>query len=80
MEENPDEVPSGVPGDDRMLINFPKHFMIYRSISSSLGHISAANWNIDKEDTLYSYCYELPFLQESEQYQLSLLREPRENN
>jgi len=78
MEDgNSDEVKSTIEGDDRVLINFPKHFMIYKTIDRLQTYQTEANWNLETDDLVYSYLYELPVLNEHELYQLSLLREPR---
>jgi len=78
MEDgNADEVKSSIEGDDRMLINFPKHYMIYKTIDRLQRFQTGAVWNLEKDDLVYTYLYELPVLKEHELYQLSLLREPK---
>jgi len=81
MEDgNADEVKSSREGDDRMLINFPKHFMIYKTIDRLQKFQYGASWNLEKDDLVESYLYELPVLKEHELYQLSLIRQPRSQN
>jgi len=60
------------------LINFTKHFMIYRAIDQLLKYKTSAKFNIQKHDPIYTFLYELPVLPEEDLYQLSMMREPRD--
>jgi len=74
------EPPPVVTENKEPIINFNKHYMIYRQISSFRKFQQDANFReIEKEDPIYTFLYELPTLSEEELYALSLDREPREN-
>jgi len=81
---NPDFVADKDKGKENYVekepvINFLKHYMIYRQINSFLKFQTDANFNeIEKEDPIYSFLYELPTLSDEELYALSLDREPKE--
>jgi len=74
---NPDEITrEGTP--PVKLINFSKHFMIYRAIDQIRKYQTSAKFNIEKREPMYSFLHELAILTEEELYQLSMNREPRD--
>lgn len=75
MEDgNPDEMP---PAGSK-IINFGKHYMIYRAIDQLRKYQTSAKFNITKHEPIHTFLYELPVLSEEELYSLSMLREPRD--
>uniref|UniRef100_A0A6B2L162 Ras-GEF domain-containing protein n=1 Tax=Arcella intermedia TaxID=1963864 RepID=A0A6B2L162_9EUKA len=78
MEDgNPDYITSE---DGTKLINYAKHFMIYKAIDSfkKFQTISKYGSQFQKTDH-FKFLFHLPVFDETDLYQLSLLREPREN-
>jgi hypothetical protein len=76
MEDgNPDEVER----NGRKVINFQKHFMIYKTIHQLLRFQTSAEYikNIKRVEPAYTFLYELCALDENVLYALSLEREPR---
>jgi len=74
---NPDEIiREGNP--PIRLINFSKHYMIYRAIDQLRKYQTSAKFNVEKREPMFSFLYELAVLTEEELYQLSMNREPRD--
>jgi len=74
---NPDEIVREGPPPER-LINFSKHFMIYRAIDQIRKYQTSAKYNIEKREPIFSFLFDLAVLTEEELYQLSCVREPRD--
>uniref|UniRef100_A0A6B2L5N5 Ras-GEF domain-containing protein n=1 Tax=Arcella intermedia TaxID=1963864 RepID=A0A6B2L5N5_9EUKA len=76
MEDgNADEI---TKEDGTKLINFSKHFMIYKAIGSLRAYQLSAKYNLQKVDSVFNILSDLPSLLEEDLYQLSLIREPRD--
>jgi len=74
MEEgNPDFIDV----DDNKLINFPKHYLVHRTIKQ-VQQYQASKYDLEVKQPLYTYLYHMPGLEEKELYSLSLEREPRD--
>jgi len=76
MEDgNPDEVERS----GKKVINFQKHFMIFKTIHQLLRFQTSAEYlkNLKKAEPTYTFLYELPTLDENVLYAISLEREPR---
>jgi len=73
-EGNPDFITVG----NNKLINFPKHYLIMRTIKQ-LTQYQTAKFDLTSREPLYTFLYTMPSLHEKELYELSLDREPRES-
>jgi len=73
-EGNPDFVTL----DNNKLINFPKHYLIMRTIKQLLQY-QASRFDLQPKEPLYSFLYAVASLNEKELYELSLEREPRDS-
>ena len=73
-EGNPDFINM----DNNKLINFPKHYLIIRTIKY-LQQYQSCHYELTAKEPLYSLLYAVPSLQEKELYELSLEREPRDS-
>jgi len=62
--------------DDTLLINFPKHEMLFRTIKN-LEKYQQSKYDLQKKEPYYSLLYQMPGLDEKELYNLSMEREPR---
>jgi len=65
--------------DNRQLINFVKHRLLFQTIQEFCMYQDTKREEIEAKEPLYTYLYELPALDESSLYSLSLEREPRES-
>jgi len=74
MEEgNPDFVDVS----DNKLINFPKHYLVHRTIKQ-VQQYQVAKYELEVKQPEYTFLYHMPGIEEKELYSLSLEREPRE--
>jgi len=79
MEDgNPDEIIREDGPNQVKLINFSKHFMIYRTLDQLRKYQTSAKFDLKRQDPVFTFLFELPVLAEEELYQLSLIREPRD--
>jgi len=61
---------------DYKLINFPRYYIIHRTIKQ-LQHFQVAKYELELKQPLFTYLYHMSGLEEKELYTLSLEREPR---
>jgi len=74
MEEgNPDFVNV----DENKLINFPKHYLVQRTIKQ-VQQYQAIKYDLEVKQPQYTFLYHMPGLEEKELFALSLEREPRD--
>eukprot|EP01128_Nolandella_sp_AFSM9_P006722 TRINITY_DN3523_c0_g1_i1.p1 TRINITY_DN3523_c0_g1~~TRINITY_DN3523_c0_g1_i1.p1 ORF type:complete len:1339 (+),score=367.76 TRINITY_DN3523_c0_g1_i1:157-4173(+) len=70
--------PDVVERDGKEVINFPKHYMIHKTIDRLLRYQGSLDYSyINRAEPIFTFVYELASLNENELYHLSLAREPR---
>jgi len=78
---NPDTVPSTSSATSSVeMLNIQKHNMITQTIDKLLDGQSGDFGELQNQEPLYTFLFDLPFLVEKELDKLSVIREPRENH